>query len=134
MEQSSSAQQAGEQGMTAMPSLGSALQVLFWLAVIVGLILLCAWILRRAGGMSGGRGGVIRILTAISLGSRDRIALVEVGDRQILLGISPGRINTLHVFEEPVLDSSSEPVSGGAHSEFARRLQSTMRKVRRDEH
>lgn len=134
MEESSSAQQAGEQGMTAMPSLGSALQVLFWLVVIVGLILLCAWILRRAGGMATGRGGVIRILTAISLGSRDRIALVEVGEKQILLGISPGRINTLHVFDEPVLDASSDQAPGGRQSEFARRLQSTMQKVRRNEH
>ena len=70
------------------------------LMLVIALILLMAWLYRRVGQGALGLGSVIRIVSAVSLGNRDRIALVEVGDKFILLGISPGRINSLHVFDE----------------------------------
>ena len=105
----------------------SLVQVALWLAVVIAAILLCAWLLRRFGGMTTGGSGVIRVLTAISLGSRDRIALIQAGDKQILLGISPGRINTLHVFDEPVLPDAAANTPSG-QTEFARKLQELLGK------
>lgn len=60
----------------------------------------------------------IKVVSVMALGARERLALVEVGGQQILLGITPSAIRTLHVFDEPVVDASNPP-SG----EFARRLQ-----------
>ena len=48
----------------------------------------------------------------------ERIALVDVGGQQILLGITPSSIRTLHVFDEPVVEPG-KPVPG----DFAKRLQ-----------
>jgi Cu(I)/Ag(I) efflux system membrane fusion protein len=50
--------------------------------------------------------------------TRERIALVDVGGKQILIGVTPQAIRTLHVFDEPVV-APDEPVSG----DFARKLQ-----------
>jgi flagellar protein FliO/FliZ len=61
-----------------------------------------AWLFKKFGSGSLGLGGLIKVVAAMSLGGRDRIALISVGDKQLLLGISPGRIATLHVFDEPV--------------------------------
>ena len=74
-----------------------------------------------AGPLAGtGRGSTGREPQPRVAGGR----LIQAGDKQILIGVSPGRINTLHVFEEPVIDS---PVQDGAYTgaqtEFARKLQ-----------
>ncbi len=116
---------ASETAVATMPlDAGSLIQVAAWLVVVVGLILLSAWLFRRFSGVGTGGAGLIRVLTAISLGSRDRIALIQAGDKQILIGVSPGRINTLHVFDEPVMTPPPQNSSGVAGtSEFARRLQ-----------
>lgn len=49
---------------------------------------------------------------------RDRLVLVQVGEEQILLGLTPGRITPLHVLKEPVHLPDGEP----ATPEFAQRL------------
>lgn len=41
----------------------------------------------------------INILNAISLGGKDRLLLVEVENKKILLGLTSSSIERLHVFE-----------------------------------
>ena len=99
------------------------------LMLIIALILAMAWLYRRVGQGALGLGSVIKIVSAVSLGNRDRIALVEVGDQFILLGISPGRINSLHVFDENFKEQLAEDAgdtrsfSAPHQSEFAGKLQ-----------
>jgi flagellar protein FliO/FliZ len=102
------------------------MDVLLGLAFIIILIFFLAWLFKKLGSGSLGLGGLIRVIAAMSLGGRDRIALISVGDKQLLLGISPGRIATLHVFEEPV---STEPTlskesasKNGLPQDFANKL------------
>ena len=97
--------------------------------LVIALILAIAWLYRRVGQGALGLGSVIRIVSAVSLGNRDRIALVEVGDKFILLGISPGRINSLHVFDEEFKSmiendaSVSRNGANGTPTDFAMKLQ-----------
>lgn len=99
----------------------SLLSVFVGLLFILGLILALAWFVKRIG-----QGGItannhLRIVASLPLGTRERLALVDVGGKQILLGLTPQNINTLHVFDEPVIDSASaEP------SEFALKLRSLL--------
>jgi len=87
-------------------------EMLLGLIVVVALIFVCAWLYKRVGGIQGSVGGTIKVVAGLSLGSRDRVALIEVGQQKILLGISPGRINTLHVFQEdPMLVSETDAAS-----------------------
>lgn len=105
----------------APSALGNLAQVAIWLVVVVLVILASAWLLRRFGGGMLGGSQTIRILSATSLGGRDRLALVQVGGQQLLLGVSPGRINTLHVFDEPVVRVDDD--RPGGHPPFSRYLQ-----------
>ena len=75
---------------------------LFWLLVVIGLILLLAWLAKRIGGIQLQNAGSIKILSLMPVGNKERIALIQVGNKQLLIGIAPGRVNTLHVLEEPV--------------------------------
>ena len=83
------------------------------------------WLLRRVGPMAGQGGQHIRLLSSLPLGPRDRLLLVDVGGTQMLLGASPGRINTLHVFEQPVADIGQ---ATAGNSDFARKLQAMLKR------
>ena len=123
---------AGQQASGAL-GLGAALEMMLWLAVVIGVILLCAWGFRRLNGAVLTPASAIRVRSVISVGNRERIALLEVGNKQILVGLCPGQINTLHVFEENVLPPLHETEKGaaGAAGEFASKLQSFINKDQR---
>ncbi|TFH73340.1 flagellar biosynthetic protein FliO [Gammaproteobacteria bacterium LSUCC0112] len=87
-------------------------QTLLWLVVVVGLILLLAWLAKRLGGLQLQNAGAIKVLSMMPVGNKERIALVQVGDKQILIGIAPGRVNTLHVFEHAVINTEQAEDAG----------------------
>ena len=64
----------------------------------------------------------MKVIGAISLGSRDRVVLLQVGEKQILVGASPGNINLIQAFDEPVIDTKSAP----AGSDFYQKLQASL--------
>lgn len=103
----------------AAPTVGAASGAAAQLAqLVLGLIFLLAWLVRRVQ-QAGPRGNrLIRTLASQPLGPRDRLVLVQVGEEQILLGLTPGRITPLHVLKEPVHLPDGEP----ATPEFAQRL------------
>jgi len=78
-------------------------QTLLWLMVIIGLILALAWVAKRFSNGTGFGSQGMKVISALPVGNRERIALVQVGDKQILLGIAPGNVSKLHVFDEPVM-------------------------------
>jgi flagellar protein FliO/FliZ len=88
------------------------------LLAVIAIIFGCAWIVRRMTGMGGMNNQAIKVVSVMALGARERIALIEVGGTQILVGITGSAIRTLHVFDEPVVT----PEAGG-DSDFSRRLQ-----------
>jgi flagellar protein FliO/FliZ len=90
---------------------------------VVAIIYGCAWLIRRMGGMTGMNNNAIKVVSVLAIGARERIALVEVGQQQILLGITPSTIRTLHVFDQPVVDAGN-----AGSSDFARKLQSMIGK------
>lgn len=88
------------------------------LLAVIAIIFGCAWIVRRMTGMGGVNNQAIKVVSVMALGARERIALIEVGGTQILVGITASAIRTLHVFDEPVVT----PGESG-DSDFSRRLQ-----------
>ena len=78
------------------------------LAVVIFLILVSAWVLRRLNKVSFSRGQDLRILGGISVGTRERVILLQAGEKQLLLGVAPGRVETLHVFGPGELGSPDQ--------------------------
>ncbi|MEB0045427.1 MULTISPECIES: flagellar biosynthetic protein FliO [unclassified Pseudomonas] len=109
---------------------GQLTQLVFGLLLVLGLIFFLAWLLRRVQQAGpAGKGHVIEIVGARALGPRDRLMLVQVGNEQILLGLSPGTITALHVLKEPVQVPSGTEKST---PEFAQRLMELMGKDQKD--
>ncbi|CAK0769468.1 flagellar protein FliO/FliZ [Gammaproteobacteria bacterium] len=97
-------------GETRPPPLlgtGELLQVSLSLGVVLAAIALTAWLLRRFTKLGGTMGGGLRVLGGVSLGGRERVVLMQVGEQQVLLGVAPGWVQTLHILEQPL--SVSQP-------------------------
>jgi len=100
----------------------SMVKVTFALGLVVAAIFAVAWLFRRMGGLAGVNSGSLRIVGGISLGGRERVVLVQVGDEQILLGVAPGRVQSLHVLAKPI--DTVKPLQAG--ESFAAKLQAAL--------
>jgi flagellar protein FliO/FliZ len=80
------------------------LRVLLSLAGIVVLIFATGWVSRKLQGRQFVGGRRVRCLETLSVGSRERVLLLEADGRRVLVGVGAGGVRTLHVYEsvEPV--------------------------------
>ncbi len=93
---------------------GGLLRVCLSLGVVIALILGAGWVLRRLQGGAVRSGGHLRALESIAIGMKERVVLVQAGDKQLLLGVAPGNVRTLHVFDEPVVPTTQIATSPAA--------------------
>lgn len=98
---------------------GFMLQFLAGLGVVVLCIVGLAWLLKRAGGLQASARGALRVIDGVALSTRERLVLVQVGEQQVLLGVAPGRVNAVHVLDQPV---QTDTTSDAAPESFATRL------------
>ena len=100
-------------------------QLVVGLIVVLVAIVVLAFFMRRITGVQSRLGSEFRVVSGISLGARERMLLVQVGDKQLLVGVAPGRVQTLHVLDEPIAtDLPKTP--GTSESAFASRLRAAL--------
>ncbi|HWZ49058.1 MAG TPA: flagellar biosynthetic protein FliO [Herbaspirillum sp.] len=80
-----------------VPSAGSSsLSMLFGLALVLGLIVCLAWLFKRSGlAPAMNASAAAKVVGGVSVGNRERIVVVEVGDQWIVVGVAPGRVTAL---------------------------------------
>ncbi len=82
--------------------------VLGALALVVALIVVLGWVARRFGKMPAG-GQQMRVSGGLSVGARERLLLVQVRDKEFLIGVTPSGLTALHVFDGPSPDAQPLP-------------------------
>lgn len=97
---------AGTANKATPASAGSWVRSVGSLAAVVGVILFLAWgakSLSRGGPLAGRakRTGVIEIISRTSLSPRQSLCLVRVGQRMVLVGVTPDALRTLDVIHDP---------------------------------
>ncbi|WP_305906667.1 flagellar biosynthetic protein FliO [Methylomarinum sp. Ch1-1] len=104
-------------------SYNDALNWSFSLLLVLALFFLFIWLIRKSGQWSGAGRSNLTVLAGLSLGMREKVVLIKVGDKQLLLGVTPGKIDKLMELEgEERL--FQEPADGGA---FAHKLLQAMK-------
>jgi flagellar protein FliO/FliZ len=104
-------------------SVGSLTQLTVSLIAIVALILAISWALKRLR-LAGPRGsGEIVVVDELSLGPRDRIVLVRVGESQVLVGIGASGLVPLTPLATPIVLKE-----GTRTPAFAERLREMMKR------
>lgn len=109
------------------PKIGSGghlLNVTLGLLLIIGLIFGLSWFVKRFSQGTFAGNTHLKIIATMPLGTRERIALIDAGGQQLLLGITPTQINTLHVFDVPVIT----PAGDVNNSDFGRKLMAILQR------
>ena len=89
----------------AVPSLASASSLggmLLSLLLVIGVILLAAWLLRRLPGLNASGNALLKVRATLAVGMKERLVLVEAGGETLLIGVSAGGVQCLHRFEAPL--------------------------------
>ena len=77
-------------------------QVTLALGLVLAVIFVAAWLLRRMRGFGKTGTGALDVIADLPVGQKERAVLIRVGTTQVLIGVAPGRVTTLHVLAEPV--------------------------------
>ncbi|MCH8504007.1 MAG: flagellar biosynthetic protein FliO [Ectothiorhodospiraceae bacterium] len=108
------------------------LRVTIGLAVVLAVIVALGWLIKRLQGFSQPGTSQLRVLGGVSVGTKERVVLLQVGQQQLLLGVAPGRVQTLHVLDKPLEDAGNRPGVGvpgaGQQSGFQNRLRELMQR------
>jgi len=81
---------------------GSVGGMLLALALVLTLIFGLAWLARRMPGLAAPRRAGLRVVTALPLGARERLLVVEVGQQQLLLASGASGTRLLHTLAQPL--------------------------------
>lgn len=101
-------------------------QIMVSLLLVLLIIFFGAWLLRRFGRFASVADGKLMVLGAVSVGQRERIMLIQVGDDQLLIGVTSSKISTLHKLDQPVdlvSEEQSPTVPTNQKVSFTKRLQ-----------
>ena len=88
-----------------------------WTSLLVPTVLVlvagaaATFVLKRWKGAVGGRDGPLQLVHVIALGPRERLALVKVGARYLVVGITPNNVNRiaeLYDIQQANADSSTD--------------------------
>jgi flagellar protein FliO/FliZ len=110
--------------MSSAPVTASTLlQTIFGLIAVLAVILFLGWMLKRSQFFHAAHHGQLKVLGAISLGAREKAVLIQVGEQQLLLGVTPQQINTLYTLPEPL---SVREMPTKTSDSFADRLKQMM--------
>lgn len=105
----SHAVEAVETPLATSDPMSSIGRVALTLVAMIGFILLLAYGAKRLQNMTAAgrsslapKGQAIKTLATISLGLKEKVSLLQVGEQQLLVGITPHSIQTLLVLDEPI--------------------------------
>jgi len=91
----SAADEVGPRLAESPLSTANLLQTAGGLLLVVGLMLVLAWLAKRYFRVPGAAKGQVQILGGVSLGAREKALLLSVEGRRLLVGVAPGRVQTL---------------------------------------
>ncbi len=106
---------------------GGLLQVFVGLVAVLGLIAATAWMARRFGVARGGASAVLNVIGSASVGARERVVVVEIGESWLVVGVGPGNVNALATLPK---GEAPAPAAGMPLPPFAARLQHILDKSR----
>ena len=92
---------------TNPPPSTSLLQWLVSCFLVIGLILLLAWLLKKSRLVPALAQNQLRVISALPLGNREKLLVVKVGEQQVLLGMTPTNINLLCQLETPLAEPAA---------------------------
>lgn len=104
---------------TPLSTSGSMLKTVLGLAVVLVVMMLIAWLAKRYMPGVGAQASAVRIVGGVNVGARERVVVLEIAGRWIVVGVAAGQVSSIanlepsmatdaHIFD-PNKELSSEP-------------------------
>ncbi|MDX8399272.1 MAG: flagellar biosynthetic protein FliO [Gallionellaceae bacterium] len=104
-------------------SSGNFLQVILSLLLVLVVIAIVAWVLKRIALPHNVSGNLLKVISGVAVGQRERIVLIEVHDTWLVVGVAPGHVTALHSMPKNVLP----PIADVASPEESNKFQSWLK-------
>jgi len=89
--------------LTTTPLSSAALvETLLGLVFVLAIIVILAWLIKRTNRFQATANGEMKIIAGLALGARERAVLLQVGEQQILVGVTAQQVQTLHILDTPI--------------------------------
>lgn len=96
------AEEAAQPLMQNTP-MASAGKVALFLVLILGMIVGLAWLVNKTRvGQWAGSGQHLKMLAVLPVGHREKVAIIQAGEQQLVIGITSNGITTLTELKEPL--------------------------------
>ncbi|MDE1168400.1 MAG: flagellar biosynthetic protein FliO [Pseudomonas sp.] len=82
----------------------------FAFALVVASILFCGWLAKRLGPQRVRPGQHLRLVSSTSLGQRERVVIVQVQDKWLVLGVTAQQVSALSELPAPALPEPAQPL------------------------
>lgn len=105
-------------------SRGELMRVLAGLLCVLLIILLLSWVVKRLNGVQLSSVKGFQSIATMTLGPKERITLLKVGEQYLLIGLGTGSVNMLYDFGTECPKGFDKQEKAG----FAELLKSAMRK------
>ncbi|MDX2218584.1 MAG: flagellar biosynthetic protein FliO [Burkholderiales bacterium] len=111
------------QAGTALPDAGTGLvRSVIGLVVVLALIMACAWLAKRFGNrVGGGKTQLLKTISALPVGQRESVVVVELGEQWLVLGVAPGRVNALAQLPRQALPEAEQAAGAKAFAQLLAR-------------
>jgi flagellar protein FliO/FliZ len=98
----------------------SLLPLVLALVFVLALIPAAVWLLKRMGAGTATSAAGLRVVAQLPLGTRERIVVVEAGDRWLLLGVTATSINRIGTLPKGALPQAPTPANFASFLNAAR--------------
>jgi len=78
-------------------------EVLLALMLIIALIFLLAWFMKRIGYAGVNHTSAMKIKACLPLSSKEKLLVIEIGDEQVVIGVAPGFVGHIKSLETPLV-------------------------------
>ncbi len=79
-------------------------KIAFALCFVIVLVLVFGFFLKKIQQFSIHGKTNLKVVSGLNIGVREKVILIQVGEKQLLVGIAPGTIRTLMILDEPLAE------------------------------
>lgn len=119
---------ASESKATVPSASNSLMSVGVALLFILLVIFACAWLLRKLSGQNLGRNSLIKLKSSFMLGAKERLIVVEVDGKVLLLGVTAQNISKIEELSTDCLEQSESAQRPTFQEAFKSQLKKAMGK------
>lgn len=89
------AQVQAADAVTVVSPTGSILKMMMGLAVVLGVMALISWGVKRMLPNGAKQQSALKVVGGVSVGSRERVVVLEVADRWLVVGVAQGQVSAI---------------------------------------